>query len=142
MTHELFIRYLAELKWPIVLVILLLAFRKPLGTVLASMTLGSKVKISLFGVEVDTTLQELENVSIATLGGSLDANQKDLLTRLGTTGPISYNPKGIPEAQWCWIRPLRNAGLVETQPQGEYLAEAQALQLTSLGSLMMKAINA
>jgi len=118
MTHELFLRYLAELKWPVVVVILLLAFRKPLGTLLASITLGSKVKISLFGVEVETTLQELENVSIATLGGSMDLNQRDLLTRLGTTGPIVYTPKGVPTNQQCWIRPLRDAGLVETQPKG------------------------
>lgn len=142
MTHELFIRYLTELKWPIVLVTLLLAFRKPLATLLGSITLGSKVKISLFGVEVETTLQELENVSIATLGGSMDSNQRDLLTRLGTRGPIAYSPEGVPKDQQCWIRPLRNAGLIETQPQGLYLEDAQGLMLTPLGSLMVKAITA
>lgn len=90
MTHEILIRYVAELKWPVALIILLVAFRKPLVSLLASVTLGSKVKISLFGVEVETTLQELENVSIATLGGSMDLRQRNLLTQLGHTGPISY----------------------------------------------------
>jgi len=96
MTHELFIQYLAQLKWPVVLVTFLLAFRTPLAKLRGSITLGSKVKISLFGVEVETTLQELENVSIATLGGSMDSNQRDLLTRLGTTGPIVLHAERCP----------------------------------------------
>jgi len=140
MSHELFLRYIVELKWPLTIIILLVIFRKTLTRFLTSYGLGSKIRISLFGVEVETTLLELENISIATLGGRLNAKQQELLTRLSNDGLIKYE-KGVPEAEWDWIVPLRNAGIIETQPKGAYLRDAQSLKLTALGLLMVKAIK-
>ena len=140
MSHDLLIRYIAELKWPLTIIILLIIFRKTLTRFLTSYVLGSKIKISLFGVEVETTLRELENISIATLGGRLTDRQQGLLTRLSDIGPIKYE-EGVPEVDWDWITPLRNAGIIETQPKGAYLRDAQSLKLTALGLLMVKAIK-
>jgi hypothetical protein len=82
MSHELLLRYIVELKWPFTIIVLLIIFRKTLTRFLTSYALGSKIRISLFGVEVETTLRELENISIATLGGRLNAKQQELLTQL------------------------------------------------------------
>ena len=142
MSHELFLRYIGELKWPLIIIILLIIFRKTLAQFFTSYTLGSKVKISLFGVEVETTLRELEDISIATLGGRLNDRQQELLTRLSHGELIKYDEGGVPEAEWEWIVPLRNAGIIETQPRGAYLKQAQSLTLTALGRLMVKAIKA
>jgi hypothetical protein len=141
MSHELFLRYVGELKWPLTIIILLIVFRKTLARFLTSYALSSKVKISLFGVEVETTLRELEDISIATLGGRLNDKQQELLTVLSHNELIKYE-KGVPEDEWNWIIPLRNAGIIETQPTGAYLRDAQSLKLTALGSLMVKAIKA
>jgi hypothetical protein len=141
MSLELFLRYIGELKWPLTIIILLIIFRKTLARFLTSYTLGSKVKISLFGVEVETTLRELEDISIATLGGTLNNRQQELLTLLSVNELIKYE-KGVPEDEWDWIVPLRNAGIIETQPRGAYLRDAQSLKLTALGLLMVKAIKA
>jgi hypothetical protein len=91
-------------------------------------------------VEVETTIQELANASIATLGGVLKPKQRELLTRLRHEETISYEA-GVPRHDWPWIVPLRNAGIVETEPQGAYLEEAQCLKLSPLGTLVVKAMK-
>jgi len=135
---ELVLKYVTALIWPATVVILLLSFRKALISALPTLLPKSKFKISLFGVEVEITVPELESTTLATLGGQLDERQLALLNRLFKEGPISYSTTGISEDERRWIRPIRNAGLVKTNPTDTYLAKAQSLELTPLGNLLMR----
>jgi hypothetical protein len=135
---ELVLKYVIALIWPVTLIILLLSFRRTLSSLLFTLLPKSKIKLSLFGIEVETTLPELETVTLATLGGSLDKQQLELLRRLANEGPISYEPIGVPKDQRKWIRPIRNAGLVKSIPVNAYLSETETLELTPLGSLLIR----
>jgi hypothetical protein len=104
---DLVLKYIEVLKWPVTLLILLLIYRKAITSLLTSVLPKSKIKISLFGVEIETTLSELKSISLASLGGSLKVKQLDLLRRLGSEGAIHYGPEGILGDQCKLIRPMR-----------------------------------
>ncbi len=131
---ELILEYIKVLIWPVTVSLLLLVYRNAIISILPQ----SKIKVSLFGLEVETTLPELETITLATLGGRLDSLQLALLTRLADEGPISYGEAGIPKDDRKWVRPLMNAGLVMTNPVGAHLGEAEGLNLTPLGELLMR----
>lgn len=133
-TLEIVLELVKSLAWPVTAVILLLAYRKAILALLPE----SKIKVSLFGMEVETTFPELETATLATLGGHLTGKQLDLLETIATQGPVSYENDGIPKEDRKWIRPLMNAGLVMTIPPGEHLGQAEGLALTPLGSLVMR----
>jgi hypothetical protein len=131
---ELVLEYVKVLIWPITITILLFAYRNAIISVLPK----SRIKVSLFGLEVETTLPELETITLATLGGHLNNKQLHLLTRMANEGPIAYEEGGIPKDDRKWIRPLMNAGLIMTTPVGAHLGEADGLALTPLGSLLVR----
>jgi hypothetical protein len=131
---ELVLEFVKALAWPITLAILLFAYRDAIISLLPK----SKVKVSLFGLEVETTFPELEIVTLAMLGGHLSEKQLDLLANIAERGPVSYDKGGIPADDRKWIRPLMNAGLIMTIPSGEHLGQAEGLALTPLGSLIMR----
>ena len=131
---ELVLEFVKALAWPVTVVILLFAYRGAIISLLPK----SKIKVSLFGLEVETTFPELETVTLATLGGRLDERQLDLLTSIANRGSVSYGKGGISADDRKWIRPLMNAGLIMTIPSGEHLGQAEGLALTPLGSLLMR----
>jgi hypothetical protein len=132
---EIILKYLEVLVWPATLTLILLRYRDPILSLLQK----SKIKLSLYGVEVETTLSELETITLATLGGNLDNKQLELLVHIANEGRISYGKEGIPKDDREWIRPVMNAGLIMTTPQGARVGEAEGLALTPLGSLLMRA---
>jgi hypothetical protein len=131
---QLVLEFVKVLIWPVTLILLLFVYRDAILTLLPK----SKIKITLFGLEVETSLPELETITLSMLGGQMDQRQLHLLTTLVNDGPVSYDKAGVPGEERNWIRPLMNAGLIMTLPAGEHLGKAEGLALTPLGTLLMR----
>jgi hypothetical protein len=105
---------------------------------LASLLSGSKVKLSLLGQAIETTLPELGRIIEAQTGGTLNANQSGYLEHLLHHGIKEYSAE-MTEQEHDLLRPLRNYGLIMTNPPHATLKKATSIQLTSLGRLFMQA---
>ena len=135
---KLVLEYIRVLIWPFVAVIVILKYGHSLISVLEK----SKVKLSLFGVEVEANIADLERILTAAAGGSLTAQQWNLLEKIGREGSIFVQKEGYKmdmTGDLQWIRPVRNAGLIMTLPDGKYIEQATELVLTPLGKLVMEA---
>jgi hypothetical protein len=134
---KLILEYTHVLVWPVTISLLLLLYRDTIVSILPK----SKIKVSLFGLEVETTLSELETITLATLGGHLNDKQLSLLKQLAGKGTIFFGEKGISKEDRKLIRPIRNAGLVMTDPIDAHLKEAESLSLSPLGTLVMRSMG-
>jgi hypothetical protein len=128
---RLFLEFAQVIIWPLTIGILLIVYRD----VIKELIPKSKVRVSLFGLQVETTLPELETITLAALGGHLEDRQLELLTRISFAGLLSIAPS---RDERLWVRPLVNAGLIMTSPAGAHLKDASGLALTPLGNLVMK----
>lgn len=139
-TAELILKYVQALVWPAVVVLALIIYH---DAILAALTSVPKVKISLFGVEFEITLPELEESLTAAVGDVLEDKQWDLLEQIEQSGQLSVTEKNLNlrsmDGHLRWVRPIRNAGIIKTLPEGEYIESAEYLVLTPLGKLLMKA---
>jgi hypothetical protein len=109
---------------------------------IVSLSQKSKVKLSLFGVEIETTIPNLENIITAPVGGTLTDQQWALLREIMKEGQVSVAEKKYVmtmQRDLAWIRPIRNAGLIVTLPDGKYIEQAEHLALTSLGKIVVEA---
>jgi hypothetical protein len=129
-----FIEILKVVIWPIVVLIGIGILRRHILPFLS----GSKVKLSLFGQAIETTLPELGRIIEEQTGGSLITAETHYLEYLYDQGIKEY-PNGMTSEERKLVRPLRNYGLVMTNPKNSFLGDAKAIQLTSLGRLYMKA---
>jgi len=135
---ELVLKYIEALIWPVTAVIFLVLYHDPILALLEK----SKITLSLFGVSVEMTLSQLESSMTAPLGGVLTPQQWDLLKEIAEHGNISVKDKGFVmsmQKDLPWIRPVRNAGLIMTLPDGEYIEQAKEIAMTPLGELLMQA---
>jgi hypothetical protein len=135
---ELVLKYIEALIWPVIAVIFLILYRDPILALLEK----SKVTLSLFGISIETTLSQIESSLMAPLGGMLTPRQWELLEEIKEHGSISVKSKGfvmLMQGDLPWIRPIRNAGLIMTLPDGKYIEQADEIVLTSLGELLMQA---
>jgi hypothetical protein len=128
-----FLELLKIVIWPIVALVGIFAIRPSLAALLS----GSKVKLSLFGQSIETTLPELGRIIEEQTGGILSAPQIQYLDELHQRGLKEYSNKPTPQ-ELKLLRPLRDYGLIMTSPYS-FLADAAAVQLTSLGRLYMTA---
>lgn len=135
MSFDNFIRLLEVGLWPIVAIIAIFVVRPHLRALLSS----AKVKLSVAGQSIETTLPELKQVIEEQTGVPLSAEQEQFLSLLQSKGCVAY-PEGIrtPEEQ-VFVRPLRNSGLVVTVPRNVFLVEARAVELSGLGRLYLRA---
>jgi hypothetical protein len=95
-----------------------------------------KVKITVAGVEIETTLPVVEaSITESLHGAKLTDVQRNWLSRLETDGrtPVSNQEKAV-------LRPLRDAALLRAYPEGQ-LAAATHVEITSLGRLLVKALS-
>jgi hypothetical protein len=128
------LEYVRILAWPVTALIAL----RFIGPLVRSQLAGSKIKVVLFGVEVETTLSELESATTEYLGRRLTEDQLAFLHSLYEEGEKQLNPTGVSSKDQSNVRPLRNAGLIMTLPTGAYLAEAKSLRLTALGDFLIR----
>ncbi len=130
---EIILEYARVLVWPVTSIVLIILLRPLLGRLLG----GSRITISLFGIEVETTIPELEQATTEYIGGQLTDEQMSLLQKLFDDGQQPC-ASGVPSDERPRIRPLRNAGLLMTEPRGAHLHGAEALRLTALGEFLVR----
>jgi hypothetical protein len=130
--------FIASLVWPIVTLFALWMFRADIGS-----ALGRIVKFKLFDVEIVVTRDYLESVLrdhwafFAPGKSGLDNQHWDLLERLekSPNGSLARKPENL----YNVVRPLRNAGLIATEPPDVIIEESETISFTPLGRLLVKA---
>jgi hypothetical protein len=135
---KLLLEYLQTLIWPAVVIFAVARH----GSALIAVFDKSKIKLKLYGVELEVNLQDLQGVLTAALHGELSPQQWTLLVKLRDAGPISIDSAGFKmdlDGDLRWIRPIRNAGLILSLPDDKYIELATTLQLTQLGRLLVDA---
>ena len=125
---------LQVLVWPLITLAAILAVRPHLAALMSK----SKLKLSMFGQSIETTLPELQEVIQEQAEGALTAEHLAYLESLHSSGTRSY-PSGVESTGRKFLRPLRNSGLVVAIPKDAFLAEAKAVQLSALGRLYLRA---
>ena len=126
-SDPMILQYFKVLAWPITAIVLVLLIRPQLRELLT----GSKVKVSIFGVSIETTLPELQNAINEHLSGTLEPNQMEYLVKLYQDSEKAY-PDGVHSPESQLVRPLRNSGLVRTIPENSSLGNSRAIRITDL----------
>ena len=147
---QIVLSYLQVFVWPIVVVVAVFALREPL----MRMFPGSRMSINLFGVRVETTIPELVRTMEEEVGRFLSTQERDFLRNMKLVGFTYYSDdldrsstdqlRELPYKEEAivakkdvgWLRRLRNAGLVMTEPRGSSMNQAQGLRLTALGRIV------
>jgi hypothetical protein len=126
------LEYLKVLIWPLVTIVLILVFRKPIIALIPR----SKIQFTISNVTIETSLEVLEkSVKESLRGRPLTKEQWNWLKKLSENGRTSYDPNSYDE-----LRPLRNAGLIKEHPEG-WLSNAKEIEITTLGSLLLEAFE-
>jgi hypothetical protein len=129
------IQLVGILAWPAVAVVALLVIRPHLHQLLS----GAKVKFSVAGQSIETTLPEVKAILEEQAGEPLSPEQVKYLNALYREGAKQY-PEGVDAHEDReFLRPLRNAGLVLTIPRNAFLRDAKAIELSALGRLFLRA---
>ena len=128
------LKLLEILTWPIVAVFAIIAVRPQVAALLS----GTKVKLSIAGQVIETTLPELKQVLEEQAGEPLTPDQVTYLTKLQREGTKPYSD-GVKSSELNLLRPLRNYGLVLTVPRNIYLSSAKGVELSALGRLYLRA---
>jgi hypothetical protein len=135
LTVDDLLRLLEIVLWPVLALVAIFVVRPHLSTLLS----GAKVKLSIAGQSIETTLPELKQILEEQAGESLSADHVAYLTSLQRDGAKQY-PSGIKQSdERKFLRPLRNSGLVLTVPRNAFLQDAQAMELSALGRLYLRA---
>lgn len=132
------LEYVRVVIWPLIIAAVIFSYGRSLVRLLEK----SKVKVSLFGVDVEVDIGELARTLTAAAGGALSERQWRLLEDIAHKGSVSVHTEGYKlkmGADLDWIRPIRNAGLVMSVPDGQYIEQATDLILTPLGTLLLDA---
>jgi hypothetical protein len=129
---QLILGYVQALAWPCVAVFLLLRYR----SVIESLVPRSRLKLTIAGVTIETSLETIERSVEESFGGRrLLPEQWAWLQRLASEGRLACD-----QSQHKDLRPLRNAGLIRVHPEG-WLATAKEIEITTLGRLLLEAHN-
>ena len=135
MTNAELLKLLEIVVWPTVVLVAVLVVRPHLSTLLS----GAKVKLSIAGQAIETTLPQLKQIVEEQTSEALSAEHVKYLSDLYRAGPKAY-PEGVDNKdERKFLRPMRNAGLIMTEPRNVYLNEANAIELSALGRLFLKA---
>jgi hypothetical protein len=129
-TAQIIHAYIEVLAWPTVAVLAMFLYRG----IIRSLLPGAKVKLTISGVTIETTIPMIEEFVTENLGGQhLTREQWAWLKRLRNLGSQS-----ICDTDKLVLRPLRNAGLLRTSENG-FLQDATAVEITRLGRLIVDA---
>jgi hypothetical protein len=120
MTTANLLKLVELLVWPAVAVSTLLILRPLLPVVLR----GARIKISIGGQEIETTLPELQQAIEEQAGEILDDKHIAYLRHL-KAGTRHYPEGTMTDDEKAFLRPLRNNGLILTNPRDVYLRDAK-----------------
>ena len=121
--------YAEILTWPIVALVSIILYREFIRSLLP----GAKVKLTISGITLETTLPIIEHsISESLRGENLSDEQWYWLKKLHAERKAEFF-----ESDLVVLRPLRNAGLI-THPKG-FLQDAKTVTITTLGRLLVEA---
>ncbi|WP_337173538.1 hypothetical protein [Paludisphaera sp.] len=124
------LEFLRVLAWPVVALTFAVMYR----SVIAGIAPSSTIKLNIFGVEIETTLPQVQaTIEENFRGRKLSSEQWAWLGRLGDGRLIDYD-----HDHYLELRPLRNAGLIREYPEG-HLTSAKEIEITQLGRLLLNA---
>ncbi len=124
--------------WPIVAIVIVRMLLPSMTQLLS----GAKIRVSVAGQGLDTTLPELQRVFDDQRGEPLSDEQKSFLQDIDQRGPKLYENGCLNEDEKKRIiRPLRNCGLILAKPRNAYLRDARLLEISDLGRLYLKGLN-
>jgi len=127
---ELVLKLLTTLVWPLVTVFFLVRYREALQSLMAQ----GKVKFTMAGVTVETTLAKFEEVMTDNLRDkTLLSSQWESLQQMAQA-PIPFDRA----KDYEHLRPLRDAGLIWALPKG-HLGDAKEVVISPLGKLLLNA---
>jgi hypothetical protein len=96
---------------------------------------GTKIRLTLAGVTIETTLEVLRNSIEEVVGDEgIGKEQWSRLEQMQRESRVQYNH----QKDYGALMPLRNAGLIWSIPRG-YLTQAKEVELTPLGRLLLDA---
>jgi hypothetical protein len=99
-----------------------------------------KVRVSVAGQVIETTLAEIKEVFQEQVGDSFTEAQLDYLAQLRRRGTIQFQSHAEKVGLLTLLRPLRNAGLIHAVPRtAPALGDATGVQLSALGRLYLRA---
>jgi hypothetical protein len=134
MSTEQVLRVIEIVSWPTVALVTVLVIRPHLSVLFS----GAKVKLSIGGQSIETTLPELKQILEEQAGAALTVKHIEFLVLLQRDGSKQY-PSGVGESEYRkFLRPLRNSGLILTVPRDSFLSKAQAIELSGLGRLFLR----
>src|ERR1700730_8200754 len=94
---QLVLEFTKVLAWPVTAIILLFVYRREINAFLGLLG-GSKLTITLFGVEIETTIPELQAITLEAIGGELTPTQRKLLQRMADEeGKTPAGPERVGE---------------------------------------------
>ena len=129
----IFVRYIEALIWPLLVAVGLFSFREPLCERIKK----SNVKFTIYGVTIETSAQKLTESLSETFKEELTEKQWGLLEKIHNKGGVSVKKEGLNLSNggeyFEWVRPIRNAGLIKTLPEGYVIELSERLVLTKLG---------
>jgi hypothetical protein len=127
---RLVLSFVQALIWPLIAVLVLWRYRDLIESLLPR----SKVKFTIAGVSIETSLETLQrSVEESFRGRRISAEQWAWLRRLHEDGRLPYD-----SAHYEQLRPLRNSGLIREHPEG-WLSNAKEIEITTLGKLLLNA---
>ncbi|MGA8864731.1 MAG: hypothetical protein WB444_13080 [Gallionella sp.] len=122
--------YAELLTWPLVALVAILAYRD----IIRSLLPGAKVKLTISGITLETTLPVIESSITESLHGEeLKEEQWAWLRKLRNQGRTAFC-----QGDLQWLRPLRDSALIRAYPRG-FLQSATAVEITTLGKLLVDA---
>jgi hypothetical protein len=123
--------YIQVLVWPTVAVVLILRYRRVIERLLP----GTRIKLKLAGVTIETTLDVLKNSIEEAVGDEgIGKEQWSRLEQIGRNGQVQFDRS----RDYTVLIPVRNAGLIRPIPRG-HLGQAKEVELTPLGRLLLQA---
>jgi hypothetical protein len=134
-TNELILRILEVTVWPLVAVLAIHVVKPHLYAILS----GAKIKISIAGQSIETTMREIQDIVYVQTVEPLNAEQLNYLEMRQREGPDLDTTSFGDRAKQAVVRPLRNQGLILTSPRNEYLSSATAIEISGLGRLYLRA---
>ena len=129
------LKLIEVIAWPVVALTAIFVVHPHLAKLMS----GAKVKLSIAGQSIETSLPELKEILESQAGERLTEENKTYLRNLLESGPKEY-PQGVTtKDERQALRPLRNNGLVQTIPRNAFLNDARAIELSALGRLYLRA---
>lgn len=133
-TNEL-LHLLEIVIWPVVALAAIFTVRPHLSGFLS----GAKVKLSIAGQTIETTLPELRQILEEQSVEALSADHIAFLRRLQKDGRKEYESGIQSSDERKFLRPMRNSGLLLTVPRNSFLSEARGVEISALGRLYLRA---